>query len=200
MQIKDERTNQLVDIQVDEKEFLRIVNKISKRLANAYKFGIYTKEDIEQEIAELCIKALPRWDGVRPLDSFLFTHTKNRLTNLKRDEWYRATCPCELCSHKLDGETGHFDKKHCAQFLAWKELNASKANIAFPNAIPANYDNIVPFEVMDKMCNKEVFDFIDEHLPITLRKNYLKIKSGIRITDNEHKEVITFLKGLFNVN
>ena len=180
------------------KEFLRVVTLIKNKLAKSYVFGIYEKEDIEQEIMVKCLEAYSSWDKVRPLYSFLLKHANNRLINLKRDEWYRATCPCQLCSFKEEGETGHSDGKHCKLYLKWKKRNSIKSNIASPPSIPENYELVMEDEGHKELLNKEIRDLIDEKMPSKLREIYLKIVAGVKVSRVEREEVLGFLRELLN--
>lgn len=67
-------------------ETLRIIQKVSKKMANKYAFINYDPEDIEQESFIICYNALSRYNGSIPLEHFLLVNLSNRLKNLKRDK------------------------------------------------------------------------------------------------------------------
>jgi len=196
MLVKNLKTNSLLEIPTTETEFLKVLSKLTAKFSASYKFGMYDVEDMAQEIAEICLIALPEFDGKHPLYSFLLTRVQWRLATLRRDEFYRATCPCVLCDGKESGETGHSNKEHCEQFMEWKERNARKANISAPQSIPSNYDSSSDPKPLDGLCNEELMDLIDEKLPISLRKTYLKLRDGIRVPNSEREKVLEFLREL----
>ena len=198
MRVKNGKTGEMVDIVVSEAEFLKVLKRITTKLAYHWQFGIHKQEDIEQEIARFCLEALYKYNGKYPLYTFLLVDVNNKLINLKRDEFYRPTCPCNLCNNKKQGETNHFDKRYCKQFVEWKDRNAHKANIAAPQSMPENFDYGAEPSTLENMCNEELYQLIDEKLPVRLRTTYLKMKSGVRVGHIERTEVLNFLKELIN--
>lgn len=183
---------------VSEEEFLDATGKIISRIADGYKFGIYQKQDIAQEIRLLAWEAMSRYDGEHALYQFLLIHVTNRLNTLKRDKWYRATCPCDLCDKKEEGQTGHRNGQYCKQFLKWKKRNASKANLAYPPSIPTNFDKEEEDCSFDTIELAEISDKIDSDLPVSLRGIYLRMKSGVRVSEVEKSQLLVYLKEMFN--
>lgn len=82
-------------------EDLEVINKVVNRLSPSHVFPNYSIEDIKQEAYIMCLQALPKWDGVRPLENFLARHVRNRLNNLKRDKYYRPGCEIQKEKKKL---------------------------------------------------------------------------------------------------
>lgn len=175
--------------------FEEIVNKIISQLADRWSFGIYSREDIAQEIYVFCLKGLAKYDGKRNLYNFLFTHTKNRLKNLKRDEFFRPECPCDLCSFKEDGDTDHNDKRHCKRYLNWFRSNSLKSNIANPIKFTEKFDVV---DEENRSCEtvdmNDFLDNIENDLPIELRETYLKMKSGVHVNNRDKEEILEYLK------
>jgi hypothetical protein len=186
---------------VKEEDLLNVVGKIANRLADGYTFGIYNVDDIKQEIYIIVLErdkkgksVLDRWDGQHPLYKFLLHHVSNRLNNLKRNKWFRASCPCKKCDGKENGATSHKNKKHCKRFIQWKTLNSSKANLAGPSQLSEDYDISEEKCHLDIMVSEELIDFIDERLPTSIRANYLKLRSGIKISDIDKDIVMKEVK------
>src|SRR5689334_18161862 len=92
--------------QPTESEVLDAIHRVSAILGPKFAFGPYDVADIRQEVAVMCLQALPRY---RPeagnLEGFLYTHAKNRLKNLLRDKFRRNDPPCVQC-HRADTEGG----------------------------------------------------------------------------------------------
>lgn len=80
---------QEINIQISEEEFYQIVSKIAKRLAPKYTFGYVDSDDIFQECFLLAREAMVKFDGKRPLENYLNTCLRNRLSNLKRNNFSR---------------------------------------------------------------------------------------------------------------
>lgn len=55
-------------------------------MANKYSFINYDPDDIRQEAFLMCVNAIPKYNGLIPLEHFLLHHLSNRLKNLKRDK------------------------------------------------------------------------------------------------------------------
>lgn len=186
---------------VSETEFVDVVDKIANKLASGYKFGMYDVDDIKQEVYIIVLKpdkkgksALDRWDGVRSLYKFLLNHIQNRLNNLKRDEWFRATCPCPKCDNREQGNTKHKNKQHCDKYKLWKQRNSMKANIAGLAQLSEDYDVEDDRNSIEIFLSKELMEFIDERLDIQLRPFYLKMRSGVYVKDKDKHRVVTEVK------
>ena len=82
---------------MSEEQVLQIINDISNRLAAKFKFGYHEIEDMKQQARMFAWEALDRYDGVRPLENFLWTHVRNRLYNFKRNNYSRLEKPCDTC-------------------------------------------------------------------------------------------------------
>lgn len=69
-----------------------IIEKIAKNRKNNNAFAYYTPEDIYQEIWLLCLESLSRYDkSIGELENFLNRHISNRIKNLKRDKYSKAS-------------------------------------------------------------------------------------------------------------
>lgn len=79
-----------------EPEVLEILERVVQRFKNKYKFGYYSEDDIMQEAYIMCLDALERFDGNRPLENFLSVHLRNRLHNLRRNKLGKIVETCQL--------------------------------------------------------------------------------------------------------
>lgn len=85
-----------------EEQVLAAIENVVNSLAYKYTFFHHTLEDVKQEARILALEALPRYDGVRSLEAFLWVHVNNRLMNFKRDNYERRdNKPCNKCPHAL---------------------------------------------------------------------------------------------------
>ena len=71
-----------------EEDVIDVIESVIKKIAPKYTFKDYDLDDIKQESFIICIDALNRYDGKRPLENFLSVHLSNRLKNFIRDNHY----------------------------------------------------------------------------------------------------------------
>jgi len=155
-----------------EQETLDIIEKVANNLAGKYKIAYYDADDIKQEIFIWCLEALDKYDGKRPLENFLMVHARNRCILLKRSFNERK------------------DLKDSTNVKAL-EARKSKKNLLSPISI----DEIDPTDE-PSMCNhddniadKELWSIIDSEIPLHIRKDYLKFKSGVKISSCKMKKL-----------
>lgn len=78
----------------DDAKLVEIIDYVVNTLIGGFVFGSYTIEDIKQEARCFALQGLSKFDPTKKtegtleekLRSFLFTHIRNRLMNLKRDK------------------------------------------------------------------------------------------------------------------
>ncbi len=180
---------------INEKEFLETVNKITRMLALSFKFGYHTLDDIKQQIMLFALAGLNKYDGIRPLGGFLYTHVKNRLINFKRDNYRRTDSPCKLCYGCSDGTTKHEDGLFCDKYTKWECKNVIKQNIIHPLDITSINDELesntrTASSVVSDVCMLESLEMIDQELPIDLRATYLQMKEGLNIGKVKRDELV----------
>jgi DNA-directed RNA polymerase specialized sigma24 family protein len=170
-------------------EVAEAIKKIAKRLSKKFRFGYYTAEDIHQEIAVLCMEALPKYDGIRPLENFLWTHCHHRLCNLKRDKYERRDKPCLKCplydpnKTKSQSECLRFENKNdCELYSDWIIRNEKKKNLVNSSVESTANSSEGRYEIeVDSMDRQIIIDLIDKHLPVHMREDYVKFKYNIRL-------------------
>lgn len=179
--------------QIDENEFLRVLDVISKKLAYKFKFGYHEYDDMKQQISIFALEGLKNYDHKRPLENFLWTHVRNRLFNYKRDNYQRPDKPCLTCPlydpncKKSNSECEQYSNKNdCSLYEAWINRNTTKKNLMhltnieetkdFSHTFCSN-DDILTQDIM----TKEILDLVETHLNGEYRTIYLKVKSGIKV-------------------
>lgn len=155
-------------------EQFQIIQAVAKKIAPRYVFGSYEKEDIEQEAIIMGLDGLKRYDGIRPLENFLYTHINNRLKNFKRDNYFRVT-------------TGNAEKVQQAK----KDLFGASAAID-----PVTY---IEEDISETLDNKESIEKINEKLPAKYRADYLKMTSGAKVPKKRKAEILSLLKQILGV-
>lgn len=140
-------------------EDLATIQKVADILAPRFTFGYYDLDDIKQEIFMFCLDALPRFNPAKKtsLYTYLYTHAKNRLSNLKRNKLERPEknrCQCGVC-------------KKCRRLMA-------KRSLASGVRLDDVDENAVLFNETSNLANQ----LVDERLPYQYRKDYLKLLDG----------------------
>ena len=71
-----------------EQQVVDQIDIVCNRISPRYTFYGYTVDDIKQESFIICMEALNRYDGIRPLENFLSVNLSNRLKNFVRDNHF----------------------------------------------------------------------------------------------------------------
>lgn len=176
---------------VSEAEFLKVLDNISKRLANRFKFGYHDFDDMKQQAAIFALEGLAKYDHKRPLENFLWTHVRNRLFNYKRNNYQRPDKPCLSCpffdkSYQCsNNQCSKFtDKQQCELYASWSRRNDSKKNIMQPTHIGDQeyiQNSLVKDGFSSAIQNQEIVAFLDQHIQSEYRETYLKLKHGSKI-------------------
>jgi len=153
-----------------QEQVVSTIITVSNRLASKYTFPNYDVGDIEQEAFIIGMEAMNRYDGVRPLENFLSIHIKNRLKNFKRDHYYR---PDEGKARQIQN-----DKK--------KLLDASSIdNIKYL---------VTNCECSENLEERELYEYIDIHLPANMRSDFLRFKNDQPLTKTKKANLIAQLR------
>lgn len=153
---------------MDEQQTLETITRVAKRLAPKYVFGYYGQEDIEQEAILMGYDALKRYDGIRPLENFIYTHINNRLKTFKRDNYYRLNAGSA------------------------EPIQQAKKNIMDPISI----EKVNPIKEYIDDEFKEARSYIDDFLPVCLRKDYLRMCAGVKISKPVKARVLAEIKSI----
>lgn len=171
---------------VDENEFIRVVENISKRLGYKFKFGYHDFDDMKQQAYIFALEGLQKYDNKRPLENFLWTHIRNRLFNYKRNNYQRPDKPCLTCpffdktySCSTNQCSKFLNKAECELYTSWSSRNETKKNIMQPTYIDKEPDSAK--NLISSIENKEILDFLDQNVANEHRENYLKLKHGLKI-------------------
>lgn len=151
-----------------EEQVLEIITRVAARLSPKYVFGYFGREDIEQEAILMGYDALTRWDGVRPLENFVYTHINNRLKTFKRDNYYRLNAGSA------------------------EAIQQAKKNIMDPISI----DSVNVLKLVPEDEYAEARAYIDDFLPVQYRKDYLRLCCGVKISKPVKLKVLSVLSSL----
>ncbi len=158
-----------------ESEVLEVINKICDRYAHKFRFGYFESDDIRQEAFIIALDALDRYEEGRPLENFLAVHVKNRLNNFKRDKYYRQ--------NKKNKDDRQQQLSNSKKFLM-EPLDISSIRDEQEKNMREN-DAFI-----DEIANQELLDIIDEHLHVTFRADYLRMRSGAYVPKPRREQII----------
>ena len=171
---------------VSDEEFLRVLDKISKKLVYKFKFGYHEVEDMKQQAAIFALEGLEKYDHKRPLENFLWTHVRNRLFNYKRNNYQRPDKPCltcplydPQCKVSTSQCSKYSDKESCELYKSWSDRNTNKKNIMKPSHI--DYDISNNTDLTDSISDVEIVKFLDSNIHSDYRETYLRLKHGEKI-------------------
>ena len=186
---------------VDEAEFLQVIDNISRRLGHKFKFGYHSFEDMKQQCAIFALEGLEKYDNKRPLENFLWIHVRNRLFNFKRDNYQRPDKPCFVCkfydahcSKSVNQCLEYSDKNNCEEYTAWNNRNTNKKNIMKPVGIEDLKETQKSFQknydIAELVTRKQIIRILDEHVPAPYRETYLRLKYGERIYKSDLNKLL----------
>lgn len=191
-----------------EKEVVRIIDKVARRLAPKFRFGYHGIEDIEQEARLMAWRAIPAYDTSSKkgtLENFLFAHVHNRLHNYKRDNFERLDKPCKKCpinqfSKKLDKCKKYKEDclEDCEFYYGWILRNQAKRNLMDPADIDGiddkNEHNMwISENDIDNIDYTNLVKKIKDKIPIASLENFNRFIAGTklnRMTKIKIKEMI----------
>jgi hypothetical protein len=167
---------------VNEADVLLAIKNTGDLLSKRFAFGQYEPADIRSLVAVYTYEALAagRYDPTRPIGPFVYTNSKNRLINLQRDERRRRDAPCARCHA---GDPCGPDGGVCKAYAKWDARQKAKESVGRPLPIDHINDRREPRtrEESPVEAQAEANDLeavIDNHLPVELRGDYLRMRSG----------------------
>jgi DNA-directed RNA polymerase specialized sigma24 family protein len=191
---------------IDENEFLRVLDIISKKLAYKFKFGYHDYDDMKQQISIFALEGLKNYDHSRPLENFLWTHVRNRLFNYKRDNYQRPNKPCLTCPlydphcKKSNSECEQYSNKNdCSLYESWINRNNTKKNLMHLTNIEDTKDFCSNDDLLaDNIMTKEILELVENNLNGEYRTIYLKVKSGIKVHKSDMDKLTAKLREIIN--
>lgn len=148
---------------------LAVMLTVIDRIAPKYTFTSYDVEDIKQEAYIILAEALPRYDGVRPLENFLSKHLSNRLKDLVRNKYSRAESSLESERHT--------------------ELNAAKKRLMDLRSY-AGDDIAYEIDLVENINTDEIREKILGGLSPSQRNDYFRLANGVSIPTGRKASLI----------
>ena len=178
-----------------EHEVLQTINNIANRLAAKFKFGYHELEDMRQQARLFAWEGLKNYDGIRPLENFLWTHVRNRLYNFKRNNFGRPDKPCDVCpfydtnfiNFKGYGCKAYDNHEECDLYMGWVSRNAAKRNIM--NTAKLELDVQADNSVEEIIDRKYIYELVDSALPVQHREDWIRFTINLKLP-KARKEII----------
>ena len=177
-----------------EEEIVEIINRISGHLAYKFRFGYHTIEDMKQQAALYAWQGLENYDGVRPLENFLWVHIHNRLYNFKRNNYGRPTLPCENC-HRKEGEC-NIDT--CPIYKRWLQRNQVKKNLM--NSRTNDKDEAMTNDLEDHAFTNEIFKLVEKNIPVSMREDWLRFIHKTKLQKNKREALLQYIMNILADN
>jgi hypothetical protein len=178
-----------------EEQVLQTINNIANRLAGKFKFGYHELEDMKQQARLFAWEGLKNYDGVRPLENFLWTHVRNRLYNFKRNNFGRPDKPCDVCpfydrnfiNFKGYGCKAYDNHEECDLYMGWVSRNAAKRNIM--NTAKLELDVQADSSVEEIVDRKYIYELVDSALPVQYREDWIRFTNNLKLP-KARKEIV----------
>ena len=183
----------MIPTNMTETETIATISKVVNRLGKKYTFGFYSVEDVRQEAWIIAIESLDKYDEERPLENFLAVVLSRRLLNLKRNKFCRPDEICDVCKNK---------DPNCKKCKQREMRNQSKKFLMEPidiSHIRDEHEKNMRLEndFISDIEDGELFAIIDKHLPVELRGDYLRLKSGVYISKPRREQIHTAIYEIF---
>ena len=150
---------------MEEAEVIAIIQKVVNKIAPRYATKSYPVEDMKQEAVLMCMEAIPRYDGQRPLENFLSVHVSNRMKNFLRDNVkvkdqakYRVANPDQL-AHDIE----HTYNEDIYDRMDYKNM-AAIVDENIPSSMRMDYLKMVSNFYVPKNRREEIIIFIEDLL------------------------------------
>ena len=189
-----------------EEEVIQTINLIANRLAGKFKFGYHELEDMKQQARLFAWEGLENYDGVRPLENFLWTHVRNRLYNFKRNNFGRPDKPCDTCpffdmsfSNSNRYPCKAFDnEQECDLYAGWLKRNTAKRNIM--NTANLDIDVKQGNFLDDVLDQKHIFNIVDQAIPVLYREDWIRFVNSLKLPKARRQNIIEIVNGILEEN
>ena len=182
---------------MDETEVIAIIDRIANRLAAKFKFGYHELEDMKQQARLFAWEGMENYDGVRPLENFLWTHVRNRLYNFKRNNFGRPDKPCDTCPFQdlnCASECEEYSNRlDCDLYKGWFERNSTKKSLMNISKLEIDTydkeDNVA--YILDR---KQLFNTVDQAIPIHYREDWIRFVNRLRLPKPRREKIIELIR------
>ena len=189
-----------------EDEVVQTINLIAHRLAGKFKFGYHELEDMKQQARLFAWEGLENYDGVRPLENFLWTHVRNRLYNFKRNNFGRPDKPCDTCpffdmsfsnSNRYPCKA-YDNEQECDLYAGWLKRNTAKRNIM--NTANLDIDVKQGNRLDDALDQKHIFNIVDQAIPVYYREDWIRFVNSLKLPKSRRQNIVEIINSILEEN
>ena len=189
-----------------EDQVVQIINNIANRLAGKFKFGYHDLEDMRQQARLFAWEGMENYDGIRPLENFLWTHVRNRLYNFKRNNFGRPDKPCDSCpffdisfsNAKGYGCKAYDNHEECDLYAGWLKRNTSKRNIM--NTAQLELDVKSSEGIGEAIDRKHIFNLVDKSIPVQYREDWVRFVNNLKLPKARREAVTAVIVNILKEN
>ena len=189
-----------------EEQVLQTIDLIANRLAAKFKFGYHELEDMKQQARLFAWEGLENYDGVRPLENFLWTHVRNRLYNFKRNNFGRPDKPCDNCPFfdMSFSNSNHYgckafdNEEECDLYAGWLKRNTAKRNIM--NTANLDIDIKQANRLDDVLDQKHIFNLVDQSIPVLYREDWIRFVNSLKLPKARREKIVDIITQILQEN
>ena len=151
-------------------------------------------------------EGLENYDGIRPLENFLWTHVRNRLYNFKRNNFGRPDKPCDVCpffdknfiNSKGYGCKAYDNHEECDLYTGWLSRNTAKKNIM--NTAQLDQDIKGKDYIEDSIDRKHLFNLIDKEIPVQYREDWIRLINDLKLPKVRKQAIVNIVLNILKEN
>ena len=161
---------------------------------------------MKQQARLLAWEGIENYDGVRPLENFLWTHVRNRLYNFKRNNFGRPDKPCDSCpyfdiAHENDKGypcKAYDDHEECDLYMGWLKRNTAKRNIM--NTAQLDLEVRQSDAIEEMLDKKQMFNLIDKSIPVHYREDWIRFIKNLKLSKAKRESLVSTIVGILKEN
>lgn len=186
-----------------EEQVLEVINNVLNSLAPFFQFGYHDTEDMKQEGFIFAMKGLENFDPEHAsgcsLESFLYTHVRNRYLSMRRDKLHRNVPPCSQCAFRDEDPDFCVEfesKEECPRWVAWYKRNQAKQNlmeVCHASDCKNTFEDSGK-DICLKLIEKELLDYVSKRIPLSLRADYRRFLDGAKLNKVRREAIIDAIK------
>tara|TARA_R110000824_G_scaffold237755_2_gene426565 strand:- start:8964 stop:9470 length:507 start_codon:yes stop_codon:yes gene_type:complete len=151
-------------------------------------------------------EGLDNYDGIRPLENFLWTHVRNRLYNFKRNNFGRPDKPCDVCpffdisftNSKGYGCKAYDNHEECDLYTGWLSRNTAKKNIM--NTAQLDQEIKGKDHIEDAIDKKHIFNLLDREIPVQHREDWIRLINDLKLPKVRKQTMIELILNILKEN
>ena len=161
---------------------------------------------MKQQARLFAWEGIENYDGVSPLENFLWTHVRNRLYNFKRNNFGRPDKPCDSCAYfdiAHENDKGYpckayDDHEECDLYMGWFKRNTAKRNIM--NTAQLDLEVRQSDAIEEMLDKKQIFNLIDKSIPVHYREDWIRFINNLKLSKAKRESLVATIVGILKEN